>query len=331
MRRRDFITLLGGAAASSLLWPLAAHAQQPAVPVIGYLHTASPGPFARYVAAFRQGLRQMGFVNGQNVAIEYRWADGQYDRLPALAADLVARGVALIVAQGGANAPLAAKAATSTIPIVFTSGRDPMMDGLVASLNRPGGNATGVSLLTNSLAPKRLEIIRELVPKAETIGLLVNPENRLSSSQQIREAEAAVQTFGLRMHVFTAGSAADFEQAFTTMVNARIGALVVGADGYFNSQRERIVALAARHSMPAIYEWRDYVEDGGLMSYGSDLAEGYRQVGLYAGRILKGESPADLPVVQSTKVEFVVNLNTARTLGLTFSLPLIGRADEVIE
>jgi putative ABC transport system substrate-binding protein len=251
--------------------------------------------------------------------------------LPALAADLVARRVAIIVAQGGGNAPLAAKAATSTIPIVFTSGRDPVTDGLVASLNRPGGNLTGVSLLTNSLAPKRLEMLRELVPKADTIALLVNSENRLSTSQQIGETEAAVRTFGLRMQVFSAGRAGDFEPAFAAMRNARIGALVVGSDGYFNSQRERIVALAARHSIPAIYEWRAYVEDGGLMSYGSDLAEGYRQVGLYAGRILKGEKPADLPVVQSTKVEFVVNLKTAKALGLTFSLPLIGRADEVIE
>ena len=326
--RRQFITLLGGAA---LAWPLAARAQQAAMPVIGYLHTASPKPFERYVGAFRQGLGDASFVEGQNVAIEYRWADGHYDRLPQLAADLVARRVALIVAQGGGTAPLAAKAVTSSIPIVFTSGRDPVKDGLVASLNRPGGNLTGVHLLTNSLAPKRLEIVRELVPKADTVALLVYSENRLSSSQQIDETEAAAHALGLRMHVFSVGSATDFEPAFASMASKRIGALVVGADGYLSSQRDRIVAMAAHHSIPAIYEWRAYVEDGGLMSYGSDLAEGYRQVGRYAGRILKGEKTSELPVVQSTKVEFVVNLRTAKILGLTFPLPLIGRADEVIE
>jgi ABC-type uncharacterized transport system substrate-binding protein len=331
MKRREFITLLGGAAASSVSWPLAARAQQPVLPVVGYLHTASPGPFRRYVAAFHRGLREASFVEGQNVAIEYRWAEGHYDRLREMAAELVARRVTLIVTQGGATAPLAAKTATTTIPIVFTSGRDPVKDGLVASLNRPGGNLTGVSLLTNSLAPKRLEIIREVVPKAEIVALLVNPENRRSTSEQTQETEAAAPTFGLRMQVFSASSAADFEPAFAFMVSTRIGALVVGADGYFSSQRERIVALAAHHSIPAIYEWRAFVEDGGLMSYGSDLVEGYRQVGTYAGRILKGEKPAELPVVQSTKIEFVVNLKTAKTLGLTFPLPLIGRADEVIE
>jgi len=327
VKRRAFIALLGGAAA----WPLVGRAQQAASPVIGYLHTASPDNYQRHLSAFRRGLGEAGFVEGQSVAIEYRWADGQYDRLPEMAADLVARRVNLIVAQGGASAVVAAKSATSTIPVVFSSGSDPVQDGLVVSLSRPGENLTGVALLTTSLAPKRLEIVREVVPKIDAVALLVNPRNRASSSQQIHEIGQAAGAFGLRTHIVEASSETDFETAFATLSGMRIGALVVGADAYFNSQRVRIVALAARHSLPAIYEWREFAEDGGLMSYGSDLTDAYRQVGIYAGRVLKGTKPADLPVMQSTKVELVLNLKTAKALGITFPLSLLGRADEVIE
>ena len=323
MKRREFITLLGGAAA----WPLAARAQQP---VIGYLHIASPGPFAPFVGAFRQGLREAGYVEGQNLAIEYRWAEGRYDRLPAMAAELVGRQVSLIAAQGGAAAAAAAKEATGAIPIVFSMGGDPVKEGIVASLSRPGGNVTGISVLTTQLAAKRLEIMREVVPKADVIAMLVNPTN-MTNLEQLRDSQEAGRALGLRIHVLEASSAGDFDPAFAAITRMRIGALVVGAEAYFHSQRERIVGLAMRHAIPTIYEWREFADAGGLMSYGTDLAEGYRLVGVYAGRILKGAKPAELPVMQATKVQFVVNLKTAKALGLTVPLPLLGRADEVIE
>jgi putative tryptophan/tyrosine transport system substrate-binding protein len=327
LKRREFITLLGGAAAA---WPLRARAQQPAMPVIGFLNSASPAEWTRFVTAFRGGLREGGFTEGQNVAIEFRWAEGRYDRLPELAADLVNRRVAVLVATGGSTSALAAKAATTTIPTVFSSGGDPVAEGLVASISRPGGNRTGVSLLTTALAPKRLEILREVVPKAAVIGLLLNP-NGASVRPQVEDVEKAARAVDQQVRILHASSKRDFETAFATMVQTRIGALIVGADPFFSSRRDQLVALAARDRIPAIYEWREFAEAGGLMSYGSDLADGYRQVGLYAGRILKGDKPSDLPVVQSTKVEFVLNLKTARSLGLTISLPLLGRADEVIE
>jgi putative ABC transport system substrate-binding protein len=327
MNRRDFITLLGG---SAVAWPLAVQAQQAAMPVIGYLHTASPAPFAHFLAAFRQGLRESGYIEGQNIALEYRWAEGRFDRLPAMAAELANRRVNLIVAQGGAVSPLAAKAATSTIPIVFSTGGDPVKDGIVVSLNRPGANATGVSVLTESLAAKRLEIIREVVPNTGFIAMLINPTN-IPSMGQVLETEEAARALGLTMHVLKASSESDIDAAFATFIQLRVGALLVGADPYFHTMSKQIVALATRHAIPAIYEWREFAEAGGLMSYGTNLSDAYRQVGIYAGRVLNGAKPADLPVVQSTKVEFVINLKTAKALGLTIPLPLVGRADEVIE
>jgi putative tryptophan/tyrosine transport system substrate-binding protein len=300
------------------------------MPTIGFLNSASPDEWTRFLAAFRRGLKETGFIEGRNVAIEFRWAQGQYDRLPRLAADLVQGGIAVLVATGGITSALAAKTATATIPIVFSTGGDPVQEGLVASLGHPGGNATGVSLLTSALAAKRLEILREVVPNASVIGVLLNP-NGASAKAQLEDVEKAARTVGQQVDVLRASSEREFETAFATIGQARIGALIVGADPFFSSRRDKLVALAARERIPAIYEWREYAEAGGLMSYGSDLAEGYHQVGIYAGRILKGEKPADLPVVQSTKVEFVLNLKTARALGLAISLPLSGRADEVIE
>jgi ABC-type uncharacterized transport system substrate-binding protein len=326
MRRRKFITLLAGAAT----WPIAARGQQPAMPVIGFLNAASPTEWTPFLTAFRRGLRESGFTEGQNVAIEFRWAEGRYDRLPALAADLVHRRVAVLVATGGTTSAVAAKEATTTIPTVFSSGGDPVKEGLVASISRPGGNRTGVSLLTTALAPKRLEILREVVPKASVIGVLLNP-NSAGAQPQVEDVEKAAWAIDQQVGILHASSERDLETAFATMVQTRIGALIVGADPFFSSRRDQLVAFAARDRIPAIYEWREFAEAGGLMSYGSDLADGYRQVGIYAGRILKGDKPADLPVVQSTKVEFVLNLKTARSLGLTISLPLLGRADQVIE
>jgi putative ABC transport system substrate-binding protein len=324
--RRDFITLLGAAAA----WPLAARAQQPAMPMIGYLHSGSPGAFARAAGFFRKGLAEAGFVEGQNVAIEYRWADGHFDRLPAMAADLVRRNVAVLVAQGGITSAVAAKAATATIPIVFSSGSDPVALGLVSSLSRPDGNATGVSLLTSALGSKRLEILHEVVPTARVIAALVNPANA-GIEWQLKDFQGAAAALAVGLKILNASSAGDIDATFAAIVQEGISALVVGSDPFFLNQRDQLVALAARHKVPAIYEWRDYVEAGGLMSYGSSLGDAYRQVGLYTGRVLKGDKLADLPVIQSTKVEFVINLKTARTLSLTISLPLVGRADEVIE
>jgi putative tryptophan/tyrosine transport system substrate-binding protein len=326
MRRRALMSLLGGAAVA---WPLAARAQQPSVPVIGFLHSASLGPHASFVAAFQQGLRAAGYVEGQNVAIEYRWAEGQFDRLPTLVTEFVRRQVSIIVAPGSPSA-LAAKTATTTIPIVFFSGVDPVKLGLVASLNRPAGNITGVSLLNSLLVAKRLELLHELVPTAGAIALLVNPTTPFTEAE-IGEAQVAARTLGLQLHFLNASGEAEIDTAFADMVQMRIGALVVSADGFFISQRKRIIRLAESHAVPAIYQLREFAEAGGLMSYGTDLAEAYRQMGIYSGRILKGDKPGDLPVQQATKFELVLNLKTAKALGLTFPLPLLGRADEVIE
>jgi len=326
MRRREFITLIGGAAA----WPLAARAQQPAMPVIGILNGGAAAPLAKALAAFRNGLAEAGFVEGRNVAIEFRWADGEYSRLPALAAELVERRVALIYAGGTQAAPFAAIAATSTIPIVFSSGSDPLKSGLVTSLRQPGGNVTGAFLLTTDLEEKRLQMLLEVVPAASTIGVLINPTypevDRTLKDLQVRAKEMAKQIMVVR-----ASNEADIHEAFATLVKERADALLVASDPFLFAQRKHIIALAARNRLPAIYQWRDFVEDGGLMSYGTTLTETYRTVGGYAGRILKGEKPGDLPVVQSTKVELLINLKTAKALGLAMPTPLLGRADEVIE
>src|SRR5262245_30324438 len=325
MKRREFITLIGGAAAA---WPLAARAQQSSNPTIGFVNPTSPGPFAHLVNEMRKGLNEAGYVEGQNVIIEYRWAEGQADRVPAMVADLVNRKVSLIVATGGTV--VAAKTATATIPIVFTTGTDPVGEGFVASLNRPGGNVTGVTFLTIGLAPKRLEVLAELLPNASIIGFLVNP-NLPYFEVGVRDMEAAARTLGRQTQILRAQNEGDLDAAFSTLKQRGVGALVVGGDPFFNSRRNQIVALATRHSIPAIYEWREFAEAGGLMSYGSSITDAFRQVGIYAGRILKGEKPADLPVQQSVKVELVINMKTAKTLGLTFPITLLGRADEVIE
>jgi putative ABC transport system substrate-binding protein len=325
MRRREFITLVGGVAAA---WPVAARGQQPAMPVIGFLHHASPDVAAGLAAAFRQGLKETGFVEGQNVRIEYRWAQGRYDLLPELAADLVRREVAVIMT----NTPTSqvAKAATSTIPIVFASADDPIPLGLVASFNRPGGNATGIYFLIAALEGKRVEFLHEVVPKAGTIALLVDPNFPSAATQTLAMRQAA-RSLGLNLLVVTAGTERDIDTAFATLVRERAGALAVAASGFFFFHREQLVALAAHHGMPVVYPWRDAAAAGGLMSYGASPFDAYRQAGIYAGRILKGEKPADLPVQQAVKVEFVINLRSAKALGLTVPVPLLGRADEVIE
>jgi len=325
--RRQFITLLGGAAVA---WPLAARAQQPAMPVIGFLNAQSQEYLTHVVAAFRQGLNEMGYAEGRNVAIEYRWADGQGDRLPALAADLVQRQVAVIASTGGDPAALAVKRATSTIPIVFTMGGDPVTLGLVASLNRPGGNITGITQIAVLLDPKRLEVLHELMPGIAVVAVLRNPNNA-NAYAQVPALEAAARTIGIELRFVTASSEREIDTAFATLAEMRIGALMVASDPFFNGRRQQIVALATRLAVPAIFHQREFALDGGLMSYGTSVADMYRLAAIYTGRILKGEKPADLPIQQSTKVEFVVNLNTARMLGVSFPLPLIGRADEVIE
>ena len=326
MNRRKAITLLGGAAAA---WPLAARAQQPAMPVIGFLAGQSRQGRTYLTAALKQGLSETGYIEGQNTGIEYRWAENQYNRLPELAVELLARKVAVIVA-GPLPAALAAKAATADIPIVFAIGGDPVKSGLVASLNRPDGNVTGVSFFTTTLEPKRLELLQEVSPNVAVIAMLLNPKS-LDYENQVRDVQTAARSIGQQIVVLNASSEHDIENAFATIVQQRVGAILIGSDPFFTDQRNQLVALAALHGVPAIYQWREFTEAGGLMSYGTSLTDAYRSVGNYVGRILKGTKSADLPVQQSTKVELVINLKTARALGLTFPLPLSGRADEVIE
>jgi putative ABC transport system substrate-binding protein len=325
MKRRQFIMLVGGAAA----WPLAARAQQPAMPVVGYLFIGSAGSYANQVVAFRQGLGETGYVEGRNVAIEFRWAQDRYDRLPALAAELVGRQVAVIAAFGP-PAALAAKAATSTIPIVFSTGADPVAIGLVASLNRPGGNVTGVTSLSVEVGPKMLELLRELIPAAMNIAVLVNPTNPITE-QLLRDLQAAARTTGQHILVLSASSEAEIDAAFATVAQSRADAVVIGGDGFFLGRSEQLAALTVRNAVPAISGSREFAAAGGLMSYGGSSTENLRQVGVFTGRILKGEKPADLPVQQATKIELVINLKTAKALGLTFPITLLGRADEVIE
>jgi putative ABC transport system substrate-binding protein len=327
VRRRDLLVLLGGAGG---LRTLAARAQQKAMPVIGFLNSTSPGPTAPLVAAFVQGLSETGYIEGQNVTIEYRWAEGRYDRLPALAADLVDRKVDLIATGGGIPSIRAAKNATSTIPIVFQVGTDPVAEGLVANLARPGGNLTGVSFLIVELMPKRLELLSELVPQARALALLVNPDNSNAKSI-IRDIQEAARAKGMQIHILKAGTESEIDAAFASLVELHADALVVGADPFLTDRREQVVALASYHAVPAIYTVGEFAAAGGLISYGASLTSVFRQVGIYAGKILKGAKPADLPVQQPIKFELVINLKTAKALGLTVPQTLLARADEVIE
>jgi len=326
MRRREFITLVGGAAA----WPLAARAQQAPAPLIGFLSSRSPGESAGVVAAFRQGIREIGFIEGQNLAIAFRWAEGHYGRLPALAAELVGLPVALLFSAGGPPTAFAAKAATSTIPIVFSAVSDPVEIGLVPSLNQPGGNVTGMGVFNATLGAKRIELTKELMPRAAGIAYLLNPSNP-SSEIESKGALAAARALRIELHVLNASTEYELDTAFADAAKLRAGMLVVSGEPYFDSQRERLVALSARHAIAAVYAWREYVLAGGLMSYGTDLPDSYHQAGVYAGRILKGEKPANLPVMQPTKFHLALNLKTAKTLGLEVPPTLLARADEVIE
>jgi putative ABC transport system substrate-binding protein len=326
MRRREFFGALGAAAA----WPLEARAQQSAMPVIGFLYSQSPDPIANRLRGFRQGLKETGYVEGENVAVEYRWAENQIGRLPALAADLVRRHVTIIAAMA-TPAALAAKAATATIPIVFNVGEDPVRLGLVASLARPGGNATGINFFIAELTAKRLELLREFVPTATRVGVLVNPATVRTTETTLRDVEVAARAIGLQVNVVNASTISEIDAAFATLVRERADALFVGSDSFFSGRRVQLVLLTTRHAIPATYTVRDYVEAGGLMSYGTSLTDAYRQVGVYTGRILKGEKPVDLPVVQSSKFELVINAQAARLLGLAVPPSLLARADEVIE
>ena len=327
MRRREFITLLGGAAT----WPLAAHAQQPTMPVIGFLGSESASLWANYVRAFQQGLREVGYIEGRNVAIEYRWAEGQNERMSGLLGDLLRRPVSVIAVPGSTPAALAAKAASTTVPIVFAIATDPVQIGLVASLNRPGGNLTGVVTLNVELAPKRLELLHELFPTATSFALLVNPTNPALAEPVSEHVQAAALTLGIKLHVLHASSEAELDAVLSTAARLRTAGLVVGPDPFFNSRIEQLAALTIRHALPTVYQWREFVAAGGLLSYGSSVTDVYRQAGIYTGRILRGEKPADLPVEQTTKVELFINLKTARTLGITAPTSILVRADEVIE
>jgi putative tryptophan/tyrosine transport system substrate-binding protein len=324
VNRRAFLTLCGGAAA----WPLAARAQQPALPVVGFLNSASAAGFAPRVAAFRQGLSEAGYVEGRNVAIEYRWADGHYDQLPALAADLVRRQVAVIFANGAAA--FTAKAATTSIPVIFVIAGDPIAFGLVASLNRPGGNVTGVTNLNVEVGPKRLELLHELLPTAAAVALLVNPGSPYGETLS-GAVQAAAGTLGLKLHVLQASNEREIDIAFAKLVELQARALVIGTDAFFNSRIEQLAALAVRHAVPTIYQYREFTAAGGLMSYGGSFTDDWRRAGVYTGRVLKGDKPAELPVQQSMKAELIINLKAAKVLDLTFPLSLLGRADEVIE
>ena len=326
MRRRQFLHALGGAAA----WPLAARAQQQAMPVIGFMSSRSPEDSAYLVAAFRGGLGELGFVDGRNIAIEYRWGLGQYDRMPALAADLVNRHVAVLVGVGGDISAVAAKRATSTIPIVFGLGSDPIKAGLVESLNRPGGNATGFTLLTNELEAKRIGMLHDLLPGAAVIGALLNP-NFPPAVGQLELLEVASRAINQKIYVLKAGNDTELDTAFAALVQQKVGALLVAADPYFDTRRDRFIAFAEKNRLPTMYQFRDYAVAGGLISYGPNITDMYRQAGVYTGQILKGARPADLPVLQPTKFEFVINLKTAKALGLTIPAGLISYADEVIE
>ena len=328
IRRREFIALLGGAAAA---WPLAARAQQTSMPVIGFLDPRSSHVIADLLRAFREGLKETGHVEGENVAVEYRWAENQNDRLPVLAADLVRRQVTVITAPGSTPAALAAQAATTTIPIVFGTSADPVQLGLVTSLNRPGGNITGVATLSVEVAAKRLELLHEVVPTATTVALLINPASPALSEPTTRDLQAAARVLGLNIHILHASTELDFERVFASLTQLQTGGLVIGNDPLFTGRAKELGAFSLRHRVPAIFQLPEFTAAGGLMSYGGSISDAYHRVGVYVGRILKGEKPADLPVERSTKVELVINLKTAQALGLTVPLPLLGRADEVIE
>jgi len=327
IRRREFIFTLGGAAAA---WPLAAHAQQPAMPVIGFLNADSPQRYGQPLSAFLKGLGETGYVDGRNVAIEYRWAEGRYDRLPAMATDLVHRQVTVIAATSTAAA-LAAKAATTTIPIVFEMGSDPVRLGLINSLNRPDGNITGVTQLNWEVIPKRLELLHELLPTARVMALLVNPTDSVYAEMQSRAVLAAAHTLGLEIHVLNASTEDDFDSVFANVGHLRAGGLVIGGGAFFYSRIKQLAALAIRHAVPAVFQSREFVAAGGLLSYGSEVTDAYRLAGVYTGRVLKGDRLADLPILQAMKVELFINLKTAKALGITVPLPLSGRADEVLE
>jgi putative ABC transport system substrate-binding protein len=326
MKRREFITLLGGVAAA---WPLTAQAQQP-LPVIGFLNSSSPDGYAPMASAFRQGLKETGYVDGHNVVIEYRWAEGRNDRLPSFVADLVQRKVNVIAATTTAAA-LAAKAATTTIPIVFETTADPVQLGLVASLNRPGGNVTGVTQTNMEIAPKRLELLHELVPTASVMALLVNPTDPALAESATKELQEAASILGLKLHVMQASTDRDFDAVFAKLIQLRAGGLVIGSDPFFTSRSQQLAKLTVDHAVPAVYQFREFAVAGGLLSYGAAITDAYRLAGNYTGRVLRGDKPADLPVQQATKVEMIINLKTAKALGLNVPNPLIGRADEVIE